>query len=164
MSEKLSLFGAPPVEIHTSLCGQLAEDVHLAYQQKIGAAAVREAANDLREQAERQEARAQQSGDIELRANAALQVAALRSAADWIDPDHGGGPWPSVLVRRFGHGLEGEAPVPEDRGWLAAYGRCGATTLRGQNLGVCDRPLDTLGRCALEGRHDVEQKKEGMWA
>ncbi|AEM88878.1 hypothetical protein [Streptomyces violaceusniger] len=151
MALDLSRFHATPREIHAALTEALAEDVYLRFQQMIGAAAVREAAEGLREQAGQDRARAAEAGELGRAAEEGAQ--AVTGAADAVDPDCDGGPWPSVLVRHFGRADEApEAPVGAG-GALRAHGRCQERAPRGSRVGVCDRPLDSLGRCARAGEH-----------
>ena len=147
----LSRFYSTPEEIHAFLTEHLAEDVYLRYQQVIGAAAVREAAEGLREEAQQQRARAAESGP--LGSSGEEDAEALTGAADAMDPDQDGGPWPSVLVRHFRpRGRVPAEPVIR-QGALRAHGRCEEQALRGTDLGVCDRPLDSLGRCVRPSEH-----------
>jgi hypothetical protein len=143
---ELSRFRATPEQVDAHLRELLAEDVYLAYQQKIGAAAVREAAQGLRETEDQEQARAAESGPHGQRA-----AQGLHGAADAIDPDFDGGPWPSVLVRHFGR-ISHKEQSPE-RGALRAYGRCQEAAPRGEWMGMCDRPLDGMGRCAHAADH-----------
>jgi len=141
---ELSRFRATPQEIHECLMKLLAEDVYLAFQQWIGAAAVREACDGIRDVAADADVRAKDSGPLGGDEGGAV----LRGAALIVDPDYQGGPWPSVLVRRFG--------VREPGGDLFAsrgHGRCGVPAQRGTGLGVCDQPLDTSGRVQRPGAH-----------
>lgn len=146
---EISRFYATPEEVDRFLREKLAEDVYLRYQQVIGAAAVREAACGLRAQAARDREHAQDSGA--LGSGSRVSAVALEGAAEAVDPDYHAGPWPSVLVRRFNPSAPAREPQPPSA--LRAHGRCGHRALRGTVLGVCDAPLDSLGRCTWVPAH-----------
>ena len=66
--------------------------------------------------------------------------------------------WPSVLVRHFGHPTVMPKQPLIARGALRAHGRCEERARRGDRFGVCDRPLDSMGRCTYAGEHDEEYR------
>ncbi|MFD8339988.1 hypothetical protein ACFV42_46485 [Streptomyces solisilvae] len=151
MTFPLSRFTATPAEIHAFLTEHLAEDTYLAYQQRIGAAAVREAADEVRDLA----AQVPPFGEHD-------EARAMNGAAEAVDPDHDGGPWPSVLVRHFGPRLAArEEDTPVKGGALRAHGRCDAYARRGTGYGVCDQPMDSLGRCSRPGGHVTDDVQGG---
>lgn len=74
-------FDAAPAEIDQHLRRILAEDTYLRYQQAIGGAAVTEAVQDLRMDADPE----------------SQVVDGWNAAGDFLDPDKGGNPYPSQL-------------------------------------------------------------------
>jgi hypothetical protein len=82
-------FTASPAVIDTWLRQHFAEDVLLRHQQAIGRRAVTEATNDLRAAA----AAPRQPHESAMARN--VRRIRFRQAADSIDPDNGGGPYPS---------------------------------------------------------------------
>ena len=85
-----SRFDATPAEIDQHLRRILAEDVYLSYQQAIGGAAVREAAEDLRTET------TCPGGPFNADEYGTHQN--VPEGADYIDPAKDGGPYPSQLL------------------------------------------------------------------
>jgi hypothetical protein len=96
-------FTASPAVIDAWLRQHFAEDVLLAYQQAIGERAVTEATGDLRAAAD-----APRQLDESRMAHNVRRIR-FRQAADRIDPDKAGGPYPSKLLCSRHDGF-GECP------------------------------------------------------
>lgn len=63
-----------------------------------------------------------------------------------------------MLVRHFGHPTVMPKQPLIARGALRAHGRCEERARRGDRFGVCDRPLDSMGRCTHADEHDEEYR------
>ncbi|MFC4506600.1 MULTISPECIES: hypothetical protein [Streptomyces] len=84
-------FDATPVQVDQHLRRILAEDTYLRYQQAIGGAAVREAAQDITDDSW---SRRNPFGRYEREE----YEAGMRKASELVDPAESGGPYPSQLL------------------------------------------------------------------